>query len=149
MRTLHLFSHWQTGNSVIQLAVAAICMEVFGFENITQLNDDNIPAGFFPTINDKIWEIKCEMIGVHGDPRMQDFYKHDTVVQGYFQNSQPLVEFREKIGAAFKDPRLHFPITRSGATIKDLMETPAPLNSDRPMLLCMFALEIIAMPTGL
>ena len=128
MRTLHLFSHWQTGNSVIQLAVAAICMEEFGFEQIMPCDNHNIPAGFFPIINDKIWDIKCEMIGVHGDPRMQGFYKDDAVIQGYFQNSQPLVEFREKIGAAFKDPRLHFPITRSGATIKELMETPSPIE---------------------
>lgn len=129
MRTLHLFSHWQTGNSVIQLAVAAICMEEFGFEHIMPLDSDNPPTGFFACITDKIWEIKWEMLGMHGDPRMQDFYKHETVVQGYFQNSEPLVMYRDRIIAAFKDDtRLHFPITHSKATIKDLLYTPSPIE---------------------
>ena len=131
MRTLYLFSHWQTGNTVIQLAVAALCMEEFGFELLERLDENTqaFTSGPFPVINDTIWDVKLEMMGMHGDPKMQDFYKHNTVVQGYFQKSEPLVEFREKIIAAFKnDTRLRFPITRSGATIKELMETSSPIE---------------------
>ena len=70
MRTLHLFSHWQTGNSVIQLGVAAICMSEFGFDTVIPLSIDDGPTGNFPCVTDTIWDIKWEMLGIHGDPRM-------------------------------------------------------------------------------
>jgi hypothetical protein len=103
-------------------------MTEFGFDSIAPLSLDDGPTGNFPCVTDTIWDIKWEMIGIHGDPRMQDFYRHDTVIHGYFQKSEPLVALRETMITAFKDPRLHFPITRSGVTIKDLLETPSPVE---------------------
>ena len=127
MRTLHIHSHWQTGNSIIQLGVAFICAEEFGFEQIIP-HDNNKNQESFPHITEHIWEIICDFLGQHGNPRMRAFYEHDTVLEGYFQNSVPLVKLRERILAAFKnDTRLHFPITHTGATIADLLSAVSPL----------------------
>ena len=76
---------------------------------------------------DANWDATSEFILCGEDP----FYFRETnnlIEQGYFQNSQPLVEQRDRIRMLFKDSRLHFPISQSGATIKDLMEAPTPLE---------------------
>jgi hypothetical protein len=128
MRTLHVYSHWQTGNSIIQLAVASICAEEFGFEQVTRY-DSNKVAEPIPLIKDHMWEIIYDYLGQGRDPRMSVFYENDTLLQGYYQDSVPLVQLRERIMTAFKnDTRLHFPITCSGATITDLLSAVSPVE---------------------
>ena len=128
MRTLHVYSHWQTGNSIIQLAVASICAEEFGFEQITPYVSNKLVEPV-AVIKENMWEIIYEFLGQRGHPKMRAFYEHDTGLEGYFQNSVPLVKLRERILAAFKnDTRLHFPITHTGATIADLLSTVSPLK---------------------
>lgn len=127
MRTLYLFSHWQTGNTVIQLAVAAVIMDTYGFDKIEKISYGYIPNFKMRTFTDANWDATSEFILRGEDP----FYFRETdnlIQQGYFQNSEPLVEQRDRILVLFKDSRLHFPISQSGATVKDLMEAPTPLE---------------------
>jgi hypothetical protein len=127
MRTLYLFSHWQTGNTAIQLAVAALLMDTYGFDRIEKISDGYIPSFQMRSFTDANWEATSEFILQGEDP----FYFRETdnlIQQGYFQKSEPLVEKRARILHLFNDPRLHFPISQSGATIKDLLEAAAPIE---------------------
>ena len=127
MRTLYLFSHWQTGNTAIQLAVAALLMDTYGFDRIEKISDGYIPSFQMRSFTDANWEATSEFILQGEDPLY--FRETDNLIQqGYFQKSEPLVEKRARILHLFNDPRLHFPISQSGATIKDLLEDAAPIE---------------------
>jgi hypothetical protein len=127
MRTLYLFSHWQTGNSTIQLAVAALIMDIYGFDTIKKMYHGYLANIQMRVFTDANWDATSDFMLQGDDP----FYFRETdnlILQGYFQNSNPLVSQRAKILGLFADSRLHFPISQSGATIKDLLEAPAPLQ---------------------
>ena len=124
MRTLYLFSHWQTGNTAIQLAVAALLMDTYGFDRIEKCPEE---IGDMPIFTEAMWDSSWPFI-IEGHDRWGFRSMKNMVLQGYFQNSEPLVQRRDRIHQLFKDSRLHFPITASGATIKDLMEVSAPLD---------------------
>lgn len=129
MRTLYLFSHWQTGNSIIQLAIAILCLREFGFDRLIPILALDSLVGAYPCITETIWEMKVDYLGQRGDPKMEDFYRHDSVIHGYFQDSATLVRYREEIMTAFKDnTRLRFPMTNSGVTVYDLLSTLSPLE---------------------
>ena len=124
-RTLYLFSHWQTGNTAIQLAVAALVADAYGFDSVEKWKSNIAPL---PTLTDNVWSSIWEFIMNNQDPRNYTDLS-GLMIQGYFQNSEPLIQHRRKILELFRnDTRLHFPITQTGATIKDLMESPPPLE---------------------
>jgi hypothetical protein len=126
MRTLYLFSHWQTGNTTIQLAVAALFLEIYGFDRIERLSTGDAPIENVGVFTDENWNAIWPFVVESMDPG--GFHHKDLILQGYFQKSDPLVLQRDRILRLFADPKLHIPITQSGATIKDLLETPAPLQ---------------------
>jgi hypothetical protein len=126
-RTLYLFSHWQAGNTAIQLAVAAILMDTYGFDTIEKISE-----GYTPTIQQRVftdanWDAMSEFI-LRGEDPFSFRETDDLILQGYFQNSEALVSHCDRIHRLFKYPLLHIPISQSGATIHDLMEAPAPLE---------------------
>jgi hypothetical protein len=120
MRTLYLFSHWQTGNTTIQLAIAALIMDTYGFDTIEKWSAENTGI---PVFTDAMWDANWPFILEGHDP-LGFRSMNAMTLQGYFQNSEPLILARDRIFTLFKDSRLHFPSTKSGATIKDLMEAP-------------------------
>jgi hypothetical protein len=126
MRTLYLFSHWQTGNTAIQLAVAALFLEIYGFDRIERLSTGDAPIENVGVFTEENWDATWPFIMERMDPG--GFHHKDLILQGYFQTSEPLISQRDRILRLFTDPKLHIPITRSGATIKDLLETPTPLE---------------------
>jgi hypothetical protein len=102
-------------------------MDTYGFDTIEKISDGYIPSIQMRSFTDANWDTASEFILRGEDP----FYFRETdnlIQQGYFQNSEPLVQERDRIHRLFADPRLHFPISQSGATIKDLMEAPSPLE---------------------
>ena len=120
------------GNTGIDLCIGALVLDIFGFDAlriIDMAGSENTMNGMFPTLNDKIWQLYYEFIEVRGTPFFEAFYHTDTVIEGYFQISQPLNKHRERIiNLLKKDTRLHLPITRSGATIKDILDAESPIK---------------------
>lgn len=99
-------------------------MDTYGFDRVEREVPENIDM---PLFTDAIWDSSWQFI-LEGRERWGFSSMNRMMLQGYFQNSEPLVEQRDRILELFKDPRLHFPITKTGATIKDLMEAPAPME---------------------
>ena len=132
MRTLYVITHCMTGNTGIQLCIAALLIAIYGFDILHILDihkSKNQIHGMFPILNDATWQSYYEFLEVRGAPFFEPFYHEDTVIEGYFQNSQPLNEHRARILKLFReDTRLHIPITQSGATIKDLLEAEPPIK---------------------
>jgi hypothetical protein len=126
MRTLYLFSHWQTGNTTIQLAVAALVMHAYRFDRIEKITSDSFDTQLY-VYSESNWEATADFILEDYDP-FHYRTKDSVILHGYFQNSEPLVKHRDRILSLFADTRLHFPITKTAATIKDLMEAPAPIE---------------------
>ena len=113
---------------MIQLAIAALIMEFYGYDNIIKVSDEDKIRGKPKLLSENIWAVSSEFIG-EATPHFAEFFHKDAFIQGYFQQSEPLVRFREKILGLFRNRDiLCFPITQSGATIKDLLETPSPVE---------------------
>ena len=103
-------------------------MDIYGFERIEKISDEYLPSCMMQMFSDTNWESTWEFISNNQDPLNLSLI-NNICVQGYFQNSEPLVQNRQRILTLFKeDTRLHFPITHSGAMIKDLMEAHSPVE---------------------
>jgi hypothetical protein len=129
MPQIYLTSHWQTGNSVLQLAMVAILMHTYGYELASKVDDETvIIKGTFNVLTETMGIYILQTI-MTDNPPFKDFFTKDIIIEGYFQNSEPLVKFRETILDFFTQREcLHFPITNSGASIKDLMNTNSPVE---------------------
>lgn len=102
-------------------------MDAYGFDRIKKISDGYLPSIPMRVFTDANWDAMSEFILQGDDPF--SFRETDNLMhEGYFQKSEPLVEKRQRILELFNDPRLHFPISQSGATIKDLLETVAPIE---------------------
>ena len=100
-------------------------MKFFGFDAIEKHSNDQPAMRVFTDTN---WEAGSEFILEARGQAPFAFRDIDALLlQGYYQNSEPLVKERQLILEMVQDPRLHFPMTRTGLTIKDLLEAESPM----------------------
>ena len=107
------------------MCIAALLLE-YGYEYVQKYETGAryiVPTEGFRTLSEEMWESLSEAIGKYHIPTI--FQSNTLVVEGYFQNSVPLVKHRKTIMKNLE--RLRFEII-DGVTMQDLLTAPAPIE---------------------
>lgn len=115
------------GNTGIQLAVASMLLQRYGFQKILPfVKDVPVPDPTTP-FTDSDWDKVSQFLE---DPRLpllfQGLVTHSVVSEGYFQDSEPLVRYRQHILQLLQQHCADFPVTKTGVTLGECMDTPPP-----------------------